>query len=269
MSRPGKKTRQVIPVIEIKKILMIPAALLLALLFLLSDFLLSPVQECVLLGSAVLVTLVLFFVSGSYQVCAWANTASVELILLYHVFRMAFDNATISSEFKFVNVFEIGLVWFSGFAVMLLIRLFLIGKKDDKKLREDFRIAFRLSSIVFLLAYVILLIWMFVIMRPIDMDGQRSLNLIPFQGAFSTYWPHISTGDFSGFIFVQFFGNLLIFTPLGFFLRVFWKRMPKPVLILVPFVLAGTIEATQYILNTGKSDIDDFWMNVVGYLQVS
>ncbi len=265
MSRPGKKDRPVIPVVEIKKLLMVPAALLLSALYLLSYNFLSPSQEYFLLASSVLVTLVLFVLSGSYRVCAWSNVLSVILILLNYTFRIYFNRTDISAEISFVRVFDIGLVWFSGFAFILLLRIFLVGKRDNKRQREDFRHAFRLSAVVFLVAYVILLSWLFVTMRPIDMDGQRSLNLVPFQGAFSIYWPHISSGDIRGDIFVQFFGNLLIFTPLGFFLRVFWKKIPVPVMVLVPLVLAGTIEATQYILNTGKSDIDDFWMNVVGY----
>lgn len=265
MNRQRKTVRPTIPLVEIKNMLTIPAALLLSVLFVLSDLQRSPAQEYFLLASAVCITLVLFIVSGSYRICAWSNILSVILILLYYVYRMYFGNAELSGGLSFVNVFDIGLVWFSGFAFLVLIRIFLVGKKDNKKRRDDFRFAFRLSGIVFLIAYALLLSWLFVSMRPVDMDGQRSLNLIPFQGAFSIYWPHISSGHFRGDIFVQFFGNLLIFTPLGFFLRVFWKKMPAVIMILVQLVLAGTIEATQYILNTGKSDIDDFWMNVVGY----
>lgn len=265
MKRPGKNTPSYMPKEDIKRLLALPAAILLSALYVVSDFQKSPVQELILVGSALFITIVLFVVSGSFSACATSQVLTVIFILLYYVYRVFFMQTTFSQELSFMNIFDIGLLWFTGFAFAVCIRIFLLGKKDTKKRREDFRKAFRVSSIVFLAVYAMLLVWLFVSMRPIDMDGQRSLNLIPFQGAFAIYWPHIAAGQFRGEIFVQFFGNLLIFTPLGFFLYVFGKKIPGAIRIATPFVLAGVIEATQYFLNTGKSDIDDFWMNVVGY----
>jgi len=57
----------------------------------------------------------------------------------------------------------------------------------------------------------------------------------------------------------------LIFTPLGFYLGVYGKKAPKALAFFLPMLLSGAIEGTQYLFNMGKSDVDDFWMNVLGF----
>lgn len=248
-----------------RRLLSIPAALLLAGLLAVSGVFSSPMQEIFLIGTSVAVTALLFIVSRDYMTCAVAQALGVAFSLSLYIYRLLFESRSIGRFMTFEDAFRIGLVWLSGFVVIMLIRLFSPARRVSKKNLSDWNRAFHLTSIVFLIAYAALLVWLFYFLRSTDLTGERSLNLIPLKGAFAVYWPHIRAGEFKYGIFIQFFGNLLIFSPLGFYLRVYAKKMPIWLIALVPVLLSGTIEATQYIWNMGKSDVDDFWMNVLGF----
>ena len=247
------------------RLLSIPSGMLLLVILSFSDNLLSPWQEiflaCISAGIAVL----LFVVTADYMTCAISQSMGIVLSVTYYVQMAIVEGKSIGSILTFEKAFRIGLVWFSGFLILVLIRLFSRGSWDSPGRRTSFRNAFHLSSIVFLFAYIGLLVQLFIAQRTVDFNGIRSLNLIPLKGAFAIYWPHILAGDFRHGIFIQFFGNLLIFTPLGFYLGVYGKRIPKVLAFFLPMLLSGGIEATQYYFNMGKSDIDDFWMNVLGF----
>ena len=264
-ARRNRVSREMRTANDPKKFLPLPAAILLTIAFFLSSQLLSPGEEILIVASSAGLTFLLIVLNSSYMATAVCPVLSVLFVFAYYLFRAIALQTPIHVDLSFMNVFHIGLLWFSGFFCMVLIRLLRTGRNDTPARRADFGRAFRLSTIVFLIAYIALLAWLFIGMRPVGSDTQQSLNLIPFRGAFAIYWPHIASGNLYGEIFVQFFGNLLIFTPLGFFLRVYAKKLPKILLILLPFAIAGAIEATQYFLHMGKSDIDDAWMNVVGY----
>ena len=248
-----------------KRLFSIPAGLfLLVILFFFAHWG-SPYREMFLVGTSAAIALLLFILTADYMTCAISQSLGIILSLAYYLQSVLTEGKTIGSVLTPVVVFRIGLVWFSGFLVLVLLRLFSCGSWDTPQKRRSFRYAFHISSIVFLFAYAALLAQLFIAQRTMDLDGVRSLNLIPFKGAFAIYWPHILAGEFRHDIFIQFFGNLFIFTPLGFYLGVYGKKIPKVIAFLLPMVLSGAIEVTQYLFNMGKSDVDDFWMNVLGF----
>ncbi len=60
-------------------------------------------------------------------------------------------------------------------------------------------------------------------------------------------------------------GNVGWFIPFGFAAPFIYKRLrPLPYLVFSSFVLSLTIEALQWLLATGSSDIDDLFFNVMG-----
>ncbi len=248
-----------------KRLFSIPAGLfLLVILFFFAHWG-SPYREMFLVGTSAAIALLLFILTADYMTCAISQSLGIILSLAYYLQSVLTEGKTIGSVLTPVVVFRIGLVWFSGFLVLVLLRLFSRGSWDTPQKRRSFRYAFHISSIVFLFAYAALLAQLFIAQRTMDLDGVRSLNLIPFKGAFAIYWPHILAGEFRHDIFIQFFGNLFIFTPLGFYLGVYGKKIPKVIAFFLPMVLSGAIEVTQYLFNMGKSDVDDFWMNVLGF----
>lgn len=243
----------------------IPVSLLLMILTATSEFLISPFQEAWIVVASVLIAILLFIFTRDHLVLAMCNSIGLIFSLAFYISGAIAAGDRISDRVSFELAFRIGLVWFCIFCVSLVIRLFSAGKWDGRKSKESFRKAFHLNSLVFLAAYIGLLVMLFVSQRGIGMYSERSLNLIPLQGAFAVYWPHIVSGNFQNGVFIQFFGNLLIFTPLGFYMPVYVKRIPRAMIIVFPILLAGIIETSQYFLKTGKSDVDDFWMNVLGY----
>lgn len=243
----------------------LPAGLLLFVALYYSDSFGSPYQEIFLIGASTLIAIVLFAVTADYITCALSQSMGLLFSLSYYIYLAYSGGRNLGTAISFEGAFRIGLVWFSGLLITVFIRLFARGKWDSKIRRASFGRAFHLTSIVFLAAYASLLILLFITQRKVDLNGVRSLNLIPLHGAFAIYWPHIKAGEFTHGIFIQFFGNLFIFTPLGFYLGVYGKKAPKALAFFLPMILSGAIECTQYVLNMGKSDIDDFWMNVVGF----
>ncbi|MBP5491954.1 MAG: VanZ family protein [Clostridiales bacterium] len=232
----------------------------------LSEQFFSPLQEVFLLLCSVALTLLMFFLSKSHFICSLmqsggllANTA-VFVLLHSHGGMKA-----VLTSMDYEWCFRVILMWCGGVAVTLLIRLLAHKKWNASHIRKTFSKGFLCSSIIFFILYIILLLDLFIFQRS-ELLGDRSLNLIPFSGAWAVYWPHIKAGHFTNGIFVQFFGNLLIFTPLGFYLALWWrKKKYRPVLYLIPVVLAAVIEGAQYAFNIGKSDVDDLWMNVLGF----
>ena len=247
------------------RLLSIPAGMLLLVILFFSDNMASPYQELFLVGTSAGIAIFLFAVTTDYMTCAISQSMGIVLSIVYYLQTAIVNKKSFGSILTFEKAFLIGLVWFSGLLILVLIRLFSHGNWDSPQRRMSFRYAFHLSSIVFLFAYAGLLMQLFIAQRTVDWDGVRSLNLIPLKGAFAVYWPHILAGNFRHGIFIQFFGNLLIFTPLGFYLGVYGKKAPKALAFFLPMILSGAIEGTQYFFNMGKSDVDDFWMNVLGF----
>ncbi len=230
-----------------------------------SERFLSPTQEGFLLLSSLGLTLLMFLCSKSHLLCSLLQTGGLLWNVAVYLIRNREQGAGILKQMNYEWCFQVLLMWCGGVTVTILIRLFAHKKWNAPHIRKTFRNGFRCSSIVFFLIYLILLLDLFIFQRS-PSENRRSLTLIPFTGAFSTYWPHITSGRFKNGIFIQFFGNLLILMPLGFYLGLWWrKRKKKWILYLIPVLLAGTIEGCQYFFKIGECDIDDFWMNVVGF----
>ena len=219
------------------------------------------VRALLMVFVSVAITTALYF-WGGYLPAVFAQGIALYLFFFFRCIGLLIYALRPVQVFSFTRIFSILLVWFSGFFVLLSFRIF--SRKQTLEKKEAFRISFHLSSLLFLFAYAMILFFLFFLQRETDLTGDRRLNLIPFQGAFAVYWPKILEGRFGQDIFIQFFGNLLILAPLGFYLGVYGRRMPKLLIFSLPAIFAGTVESTQYLFNMGASDIDDFWMNILG-----
>ena len=230
-----------------------------------SENFLSPRQEVFLLAASLGLTLLMFLLSKSHFLCSLLQTGGLLLNVSLFVINRLKNGEDLLKNMNYEWCFRVILMWCGGVAVTLLIRLFAHKKWNASHIRKTFSKGFLCSSIVFFLIYLILLLDLFIFQRS-DFVVKTDINLIPFKGAFATYWPSIKSGHFRSGVFVQFFGNLLIFAPLGFYLGLWWRKRPhRWILYLIPVLLAGVIEGCQYLFNIGQSDIDDLWMNVVGF----
>ena len=79
--------------------------------------------------------------------------------------------------------------------------------------------------------------------------------------AFSFYLRLVRAGNWKYFIYL-FFGNVLWFAPAGFMVRM-WRGRFRAAL-LAGFLLSLLVEAGQFILGSGVSELDDLILNTLG-----
>lgn len=125
-----------------------------------------------------------------------------------------------------------------------------------------------------LLIYGVLMLWLLFGQRlgsqsdlPYAEALQSNLNLQPLQTI--TRYIHLLQGDYSGYLkqhaFINLFGNVVMFVPLGILLPGIWRGMRR----FFPFLLSGigiilAIELIQLFTLLGSCDVDDVLLNVVG-----
>jgi glycopeptide antibiotics resistance protein len=158
--------------------------------------------------------------------------------------------------FYYDKSMTIGLVWVT---MLLLITSLKItnGRYRNKTATKDYISFFNTSSRGFIIYYFLLLFYSFVIIR--DFDSQHSIpNFIPFHMIIQYAKVH----DYE--VFMIFFGNLLLFTPFGFYTKVITQKYHFSILML-PVIISSVIELSQLILNNGNCDIDDVILNSFGF----
>jgi glycopeptide antibiotics resistance protein len=91
----------------------------------------------------------------------------------------------------------------------------------------------------------------------------RSVNLVPFETVL-TYLRFRENMPFLRW-FSNIFGNVLVFVPLGLYLPATLPAMRRFNRTLAAIVFVSvSLEALQYLLGTGSTDIDDVWLNAAG-----
>ena len=96
-----------------------------------------------------------------------------------------------------------------------------------------------------------------------ELDGFRSLNLIPFRtieefvkiGARGAFWRSFS----------NIAGNVCIFAPLGYFLPLLWKPFRRFWRVMLTALgVSLFFEVSQYVCYLGSADVDDLLLNTLG-----
>ncbi|WP_252504183.1 VanZ family protein [Sporosarcina sp. Marseille-Q4943] len=95
-------------------------------------------------------------------------------------------------------------------------------------------------------------------------DRLSSVNIIPFRTITNYFHANEYVSGWSSVSLVNLLGNLFVFSPIGFFIPLLWKRMRS--FGKIAFIGLGVtcfIESTQYFI--GRSvDIDDIILNTIG-----
>jgi len=126
------------------------------------------------------------------------------------------------------------------------------GEPVERKIR-------RYVPVLFLI-YLVLLVWIIVFKLQFsisDLDSARSINLVPF---------HYDKEAGENFHTKEILENLLIFVPMGIYLQMLLFNSKFSMKALA---IAGTsllLEAAQYVLVIGRSDITDLLTNTAGGL---
>lgn len=90
----------------------------------------------------------------------------------------------------------------------------------------------------------------------------REYNLVPFS-TISRYLKYRSTFGNINF-YINIYGNIIAFMPLGYFLFVLEKKHRLYKSILVPFITSLCIEIAQIKMSVGSFDVDDIILNTFG-----
>ncbi len=92
-------------------------------------------------------------------------------------------------------------------------------------------------------------------------NGIHQTNLIPFKVLPETYNEAFVNGHRNYFL-INFLGNIIMFTPIGFFIPLLWNLSNKKI-IIIGFCSSLFIEISQLFLTRG-TDIDDLILNTIG-----
>ena len=120
--------------------------------------------------------------------------------------------------------------------------------KDPSKLYNGRN---RLTILLFII-YLIVIAWILLFKLGVHFSniGKRNLNLIPFNGRLILNSENIS--------------NIVIFVPLGLYAGILFERWSFGKKILFFLLLSFIVEALQYILRIGVSDVTDIITNTIG-----
>ena len=109
-----------------------------------------------------------------------------------------------------------------------------------------------------LIIYLMLLTWiiLFKIQFSIsDLDHIRKINLIPFHGSF-TQGGRLNLGEIMD--------NIIIFIPVGVYIRLLMAKETLPRQILPIFLISLIYEVLQFVLAVGVTDVTDLIDNTFG-----
>lgn len=184
---------------------------------------------------------------------------SFKLIIFFYILSIL----SVLIYFRFEYDPSIDLNYFARLLIMIIASSFVfIGNKIYSNYYvekiEDKKKVTKFSQIIIFIYYVILLFNMAIFAR---YNSISSYNLIPFKSIIGIF----SDGSLY-FILINIFGNLLIFTPLEYFLIELFevKKFSKNLFISIIIILV--IEIIQFIFKVGVFDIDDLILCVSGMM---
>ena len=145
--------------------------------------------------------------------------------------------------------------WLSINLLFFILRLFsLKAEKNTYKTYSKF------IGIVFIFSYISLMLFLLFSNSFSYRTGHRTFNLVPFK-TIMLYIKAIKHTNLHLMI-INVLGNILLFLPLGFYLKAFIKNINYTLLTIISIPI--TIEILQYLLKTGVADIDDIILNIIG-----
>lgn len=116
------------------------------------------------------------------------------------------------------------------------------------------------SAYFSLLAYVV-----FFARRRRTYNYDHEVNFIPFKNMISNFLalPYLDKGE-AGNFYLNLFGNIMMFIPMGFILIAAFNIRKLEYVILWTLGLSVFIELIQYVFEIGLADIDDMILNMTG-----
>lgn len=236
------------------------------ILFLIPDdanFMLNtPLRELYVGLIAVISTVIILLVFKDYILVGVSLMTCMGLVAIDFIrvnVEFIINNISLGNRFSltigYYDGFCAGITWFIPFAICILIRIFAIAKFDTIERRRSFNYLFYCNFICFLVYFAIAFLSLFVFLKPVDILGSRSFNLIPFVNM-NSYWPGYDA-------FYYCFTNLCLFIMLGFFFSIY-KNYSSIKNIAVFILLGFSIEVLHLVFNTETIGFDLTILCVLG-----
>ncbi|MGN0469790.1 MAG: VanZ family protein [Acutalibacteraceae bacterium] len=219
-------------------------------------------SECFVLLICFVITIVLFIIIKRFEAVGAAMLTYAVLTLVNIVFSTItgiFSNTKDYwpnvSEYSMVCMF---IMWVIPFFFMTITRLIQSGKYDNNETRMGFSRFILLSMRALLILYGIVLILKMIIPYKPRTESPRELDFM----IFSRIGDCIKNIHQDGTKYILW--HSFILAPLTFYLLVLIPKIKWWHLLIISGTFGLTVEALQYLLNTGAACLDDIIMYIVG-----
>ena len=212
--------------------------------------------------SSFVLTVVMYFIIKRYDAVGAAMFTMSMLMVAGMVFSIINGINTSGksywpalSEYNIVSMF---ILWLVPFLVAVFIRIFSVGYSDTTSRRRCFARFMVLSMRSLLIIYIIVLVFKLVIPEQPSPGAGRQIILMTF----SRIGPCLSGTHENGIAYIIW--HCIILLPLTFYLTVLAPGCKVWHMLIIAFIFGVTVEALQYVLNTGSACTDDVIMYLVG-----
>lgn len=211
-----------------------------------------------------IITIVLYIVIKRFEAVGAALLTMSVLIGVSIVFSTVTGMISKGTEFwptlTRYRIISTVIMWMTPFLFVVFLRLISGRTNDNGDIRRSFVRFLVLSLRAMLIVYLITILFRVVIPVKPDMDSERDLLLIPF----SMVERCISGEQPAGVEYIIW--NCLILAPLTFYLSVMVPKFRIWHSLIIALALGLTLEAFEFILNTGPACVDDLIMYLIGAL---
>ncbi len=150
------------------------------------------------------------------------------------------------------------LLWMIPFLMVLILRLTSFGNTDTNENRKSFTRFLILSTRALMVIYLLVLLFRLILPHRPHPELDRQLYLIPYTRLQACIGGTIQNGP------EKIIWNGLILAPLGFYFSLLTSRIRLWHVMIISLALGLTVEALQYLLNTGAAAFDDILLYAVG-----
>ena len=131
----------------------------------------------------------------------------------------------------------------------------------------DYLFFFHGMSVLFLIVYGIALVkQLFVtpLLPPYDMPAFGAHNFVPFMATGTYVERAVAGGEDISPIIIYIAELILLSIPFGFYARVYCRKLPFILRLVIYLVIPFIVEGTQYLTGSGRADIDDYALAMIG-----
>lgn len=219
-------------------------------------------SECFVILICSVITLVLFIIIKRFEAVGAAMLTYAVLTLVNIVFSIingifskTKDYWPTVSEYNIICMF---IMWVIPFFFMTMTRLLQGGKYDNNESRMGFSRFLLLSMRALLILYSLVIIFMMIIPYRPRTESPREIDFM----IFSRIGDCIKNIHEDGTKYILWHNFIL--APLTFYLLVLIPKIKLWHLLIISGTFALTVEALQYLLNTGTACLDDIIMYIIG-----